>query len=51
MHDCDVLPPHLPEYHDKVVAALAVDPNQHFIIEGGVPYLVEPEDIINELSD
>jgi hypothetical protein len=49
-HKCDVLPPHLPEYHDKVVRALEDDPDQHFIIQAGVPYLVDPEDIARELS-
>ena len=49
--DCEVFVPHAPQYHDKVVNALKENPSQHFIIKEGVVYLVEPEDIINDLTD
>jgi hypothetical protein len=50
-HDCDVNVPHGIDYHDKVVAALAEDPHQHFIIREGVVYLVDADDLLRELSD
>jgi basic membrane lipoprotein Med (substrate-binding protein (PBP1-ABC) superfamily) len=46
-----MLPPHGVNYHDKVVQALKDDPNQHFIIEDGVVYLVDGADLIRELND
>lgn len=49
--DCAVLPPHGIDYHDKVIKALEDDPNQHFIIEDGVVYLVDGEDLIRELNN
>jgi hypothetical protein len=49
--DCDVLPPHGIDYHDRVVKALEEDPNQHFVIREGVVYLVEPEDLLQELAE
>lgn len=48
--ECDVLPPHGVDYHNKVVEALKADPHQHFIINNGVVYLVDGEDIIKELN-
>lgn len=50
-HDCDILPPHGVDYHDKVIQALKDDTNQHFIIEDGVVYLVDGEDLIRELNN
>lgn len=48
--NCEILPPHAKEYHDKVVKALKANPNQHFVIKAGVPYLVEAGDLIRELE-
>jgi hypothetical protein len=49
--DCDILPPHGVDYHNKVVEALEADPNQHFVIKDGVVYLVDGEDLLRELNN
>lgn len=42
LHDCDINPPHLPEYHDKVVKALEASDTPHVLFRW---MLTNPEEV------
>lgn len=50
LHNCELLPPHRPEYHDRIVQAKKDNPNQQFIVSDGIVTMVDPEDFMRALE-